>query len=367
MHGEEEVLVAERLDELEFLFDEGGDVVRHAVRPAFGGAFVDEPTQVLASLDARRDQLRRVFVAQFVEGKPAAFGYAHGLVQHLFGVKLEETLDGAQVAFAVRLRGGAEFRHRGPVGDRGEQVLQGLALRRVHVRIVAGDDGQVEARRQGEGVRGLVEVRGFEEHLEGDPEMRQARAEQAAFGHQLTDGLQPGDPERETRIDRAAQVFEAQRVFALGAAPPRLGDQRPELAVGEAARCQQHKVDVFREVEFGADDEVDAVAVFFARLGGHVRPHRAGHGTLVGDGDGGVAEIVRALDEFLRVRGAAQEGEVRDRVQFGERRLSLLGLRRSSHGETTFCLRPGCLCVGASRRACGSRISSTVRRSCARR
>ena len=346
------MLVGERLDEREFLFEEGGDVVRHAVRPAFGGAFVDESAQVFAGLDARRDQLRRVFVAQFVEGEPAAPGDADGLVQHLLGVELEETLDGAQVAFAVRLRGGAEFRHRRPVGDRGEQVLQGLAMRRVHVRVVAGDDGQVEARRQGEDVRGLVEVRGFEEHFEGDPEMRQARAEQAAFVHQLADGLQPGDPERETCIDRSAQVLEKQRVFALGAAAPRLCDQRPELAVGEAARRQQHQVDVLGEMEFGADDEVDAVAVFFARLRGHVRPHRAGHGTLVGDGDGGVAEIVRALDEFLRVRGAAQEGEVRDRVQFGERRPLLLGLRRSSHGETTPCLRPGGLRTGASRRAC---------------
>ena len=73
------------------------------------------------------------------------------------------------------------------------------------------------------------------------------------------------------------------------------------------------------QVEFGADDEVDAVALFPTRLRGHVRPHRAGYGALVGDGDGGVAEIVGALDEFLRVRCAAQEGEVRDRVQFGER------------------------------------------------
>ena len=60
--------------------------------------------------------------------------------------------------------------------------------------VVAGDDGEIEARRQGEGVGGLVEVRGFEEEFEGDPEVRQAFAEQAAFGHQVADGLHAWDP-----------------------------------------------------------------------------------------------------------------------------------------------------------------------------
>ena len=108
------------------------------------------------------------------------------------------------MAFAVRLCGGAEFRHRRLVGDRGDEVLQGLAGCIVHVDVVAGDDGEIEARRQGEGVGGLVEVRGFEEEFEGDPEMWQAFAEQVAFGHEVADGLRARDPERETRIDRSS-------------------------------------------------------------------------------------------------------------------------------------------------------------------
>ena len=203
------MLVGELLDEFKLLFDEGGDVFRHAVRPALGGAFVCELAQVFVGLDAWWNQFLRVFVAQFVEGEVAAPGDVDGLVQHLLGVKLEEAVDGAQVAFAVPLRGGAQFRHGRPVRGRGEHILQGLAVRVVHVDVVAGDDGEIEARRQGEGVGGLVEVRGFEEEFEGDPEMRQVFAEQAAFGHQVADGFYAWDPEGETCIDCAFQVLEA--------------------------------------------------------------------------------------------------------------------------------------------------------------
>ena len=97
---------------------------------------------MLVRLDARGNQFLRVFVAQFVEENSQRRAMADGLVQHLLRVKLEEAVDGAQVALAVRLRGGAEFRHRRLVRDRGDEVLQGLALRDVHVDVVAGNDGE---------------------------------------------------------------------------------------------------------------------------------------------------------------------------------------------------------------------------------
>ena len=48
-----------------------------------------------------------------------------------------------------------------------------------------------------------------------------------------------------------------------------------------------------------------------------MRTHHAGHRAFVGEGEGGVAERRRAFDQFLRVRGAAQEREVRQAVQLG--------------------------------------------------
>jgi len=48
-----------------------------------------------------------------------------------------------------------------------------------------------------------------------------------------------------------------------------------------------------------------------------VRAHDAGDGALVGDRQRRIAEFARLLDQFLGVRGAAQEAEVGEAVQFG--------------------------------------------------
>ena len=48
-----------------------------------------------------------------------------------------------------------------------------------------------------------------------------------------------------------------------------------------------------------------------------VRAHDAGDRAFVGDRERRVAERARALDEFLRVRGAAQEAEIAEAVQLG--------------------------------------------------
>ncbi len=53
-----------------------------------------------------------------------------------------------------------------------------------------------------------------------------------------------------------------------------------------------------------------------------VRAHGARDGALVGDGERRVAEFGRTFDEFLRVRGAAQEAEVGEAVQLGVAHLS---------------------------------------------
>jgi hypothetical protein len=50
-----------------------------------------------------------------------------------------------------------------------------------------------------------------------------------------------------------------------------------------------------------------------------VGPHDAGEGVAVGDADGGEAEFGRARNVFLRVGGAAPEGEVRGDGELGKR------------------------------------------------
>ena len=52
-----------------------------------------------------------------------------------------------------------------------------------------------------------------------------------------------------------------------------------------------------------------------------MRAHAAGERTLVGQRERSIAERVGALDELLRMRGAAQEAEVGNAMQFGVGRL----------------------------------------------
>jgi hypothetical protein len=62
----------------------------------------------------------------------------------------------------------------------------------------------------------------------------------------------------------------------------------------------------------GADDQVQTA------LGGLlVGVHHARQRALVGDGQRGVAQLARAIDQFLGRRGAGEEAEVAATVQFG--------------------------------------------------
>ena len=66
------------------------------------------------------------------------------------------------------------------------------------------------------------------------------------------------------------------------------------------------------ESQAAADDQLH---VQFA--GRKVSAHDAGKRVAVGDGDGGKAEFGGADDEFVRMRGPFQKGEVRRHLQFG--------------------------------------------------
>jgi hypothetical protein len=51
-----------------------------------------------------------------------------------------------------------------------------------------------------------------------------------------------------------------------------------------------------------------------------MRPHDGGDRAFVRDRERRVAERMRALDQFLRMRRAAEEAEVREAVKLGVRR-----------------------------------------------
>ena len=59
------------------------------------------------------------------------------------------------------------------------------------------------------------------------------------------------------------------------------------------------------------------LAFSFSAFDGDVRAHHARDRAFVGDRERAVAERMGALDELLRVRRAAQEGEVGEAVELG--------------------------------------------------
>ena len=99
---------------------------------------------------------------------------------------------------------------------------------------------------------------------------------------------------------------------------PRCGDELRQVAVRLAVGCEQHQLRPLRDPELGADDELDAVL-----LRGDVGAHHARKRAFIGDGERSVAQLRRARGKLLRVRGAAQEGEVGQAMEFcvgGKRR-----------------------------------------------
>ena len=69
----------------------------------------------------------------------------------------------------------------------------------------------------------------------------------------------------------------------------------------------------FADVEFAADDGLDAVFV-----GGVDEMHGAEDISVVGHGDGGHAEFFHALAEFFHVAGAVEQGVIGMQMQMDE-------------------------------------------------
>ena len=119
-----------------------------------------------------------------------------------------------------------------------------------------------------------------------------------------------------------------QSVTALGRLPACQRDELTQVAVAGARLCEQREFRAqrrplafaFGELNLGAVDQTERARRFvsFARLGERqMRAHRTGERTLVGERQSRVLERERALDQFLRMRRASQEREVRQAVQFG--------------------------------------------------
>ncbi len=88
--------------------------------------------------------------------------------------------------------------------------------------------------------------------------------------------------------------------------------QARQPAIGRPVRRIAEQAPAVAQVEAAADDEADAGLL--RRL---MRAHHPGQRVAVGDGEGGVAERRGGHRQLLRMRAAAQEGEVAGDLQLG--------------------------------------------------
>ena len=223
----------------------------------------------------------------------------------------------AQVAFAVAEQVRAGIGQRQAVADRGHRVLQHALPAHGHVHVARGHGRQLQIegqREQAIEACGIVVVA-----VQFDGQMRtlaEGGAQPGAFVRIRRRARQPqSEQASRARVERLRfDIATRHAILALDAGPSRDRDQPAQLRVAGQVLDQQDQPQAVVELEFGADDELDAGDL--RRL---VRTHDARQRTLVGDRQRLVAAARGALEQLLGAGSAAQEREVRQAVQLGIR------------------------------------------------
>jgi hypothetical protein len=112
----------------------------------------------------------------------------------------------------------------------------------------------------------------------------------------------------------ARAIVQAREVVAVEPyclSTPRAARNQSEL-VALSRLCEQHATQSVLEAEFGTDDEFQCRVVAC----GDVGPHHAGNRAFIGNRQRRVTELRGTLDQLFRLRGSAQETEIRKTVQF---------------------------------------------------
>jgi hypothetical protein len=103
-----------------------------------------------------------------------------------------------------------------------------------------------------------------------------------------------------------------ERVTAFRCIASAVRQQLRQVAVARPIGGEQHEPHIVDERDLAADDELQARI-----LRREVRADDTRERAFVGDGERRIAQRVCALDQFLRMRCAAQEGKIRPAVQLG--------------------------------------------------
>ncbi len=341
VHGEEEGLVAQRFDQDHLFLDLRQNRGRRALGVALARAQGGERAQVRDRCAALGHQFGRVFVAQLAQAERAPLGDAQRGLQPRRPVQLRQPQARAQMLLGVARQREAAVGQGRLQAHGGQRVLHRLARAQVHQHIAGGHQRQAGV--AGHGIQALDEQRivGIEQQLDGDrgalgkSSLQPARLRQQQLGRVFAArDQQRVAARRAAKMRRAAvEVAHRQPVLPFRAAQARQRDQLAQIAIAFAVARNQHqaagrRTPVALHLEHTADQQLDRAAGFVLSLGFLVRAHHAGDRAFIGDGNGGVAQLRGARDEFFRMRRADEEAEVRAAVQLGIRRQPIEQRRR---------------------------------------
>ena len=293
MDGEEESFVLQFRHQLQFVLDLLSHLVRLAFGPAPTHAAFGQHAQPAAGRVAVGHQLARVFVLQIVEAEAAASGDAQRFGEQRFRVNGRQRGARTQVALAVGEQVGTGLEHGAVVADGGERVLDHAPAARMHVRVAAGDGGNVEpvGQREQHCQAGIVVRTAMQFHRQPQP-VDETRSQ--PFGV-FAIGRRARDPQGQRPGQAILQIDAGQQVLAFGGAPPALRDQLADGRISVLILGKQHQLESIVEHDLGTDDQRHAG---FAR--GFQRAHDAGQGALVGDRQCGVAIAACAFEQLAR-------------------------------------------------------------------
>ena len=147
-HGQEVMLIAELIDQGQFMLDLRAPARIDASGPASVHAGQRQGPQMGGGRDPGRNHLARVLVADFVEREVAQRGHDEGLRQQVGRILLRQPQPAAQMGFGIRLQVQPASGQRVVQPGGCHHILQRLARTQMHMDIAAGDQGQGGGGRQ---------------------------------------------------------------------------------------------------------------------------------------------------------------------------------------------------------------------------
>ncbi len=203
------------------------------------------------------------------------------------------------------------FVDRAMLADAGQHILQLPPLGRVIQHVAHRDERQPgpfgDERKMGEaaGIVATIEVMRREVGTAG----KIRRHPCCEFDHIIFIGRQHDE---DLSLAMGDDIGVVEMAFALGRAPLSQGQEARQAAISGAVLRVGEEAGAVGEIEPDADDEAD-----IGNLCGVMGAHQAGDAVPIGDRDRLVAERRGGRDQFVGMRGAAQEREIAGDLQFG--------------------------------------------------